>query len=178
MTGVAADADPRSAVLLTATQDVAERVASFLAVNGIACRTRPNAGSTPAWDVLVRPEDLPAAPSAAEPPVAGERRPLEPKLNVPLDGDPGLDPSGEATGEPAGAVASAVALCELPWNEAWKLARRLTSAGIPAAVMEAEKPDRDRPMQARIVPVGVRPEDVERAQIFLGTSVSRTDGDG
>jgi len=34
--------------------------------------------------------------------------------------------------------------------------------------MAAEEPDRDRPMAARIVPVGVRPEDVERARSVAG----------
>jgi hypothetical protein len=110
----------------------------------------------PVWDVLVRPEDLPGAADDAI------GAPDAPRLNVPpsaADARPAA-PAPEST--------SPTVVCELPWDEAWALIERLNAAGIPAAVMAAEAPDRDRPMQARIVPVGVRPEDVERAAAFIG----------
>lgn len=109
----------------------------------------------PVWDVLVRPEDLPAS--------ADPGGPRTPRLNVPvagmepISGDPGLPEAAAAPGSPA-------VLCELPWEQAWALTQRLNESGIPAAVMAPEEPDRDRPMAARIVPVGVRPEDLERAR--------------
>lgn len=106
----------------------------------------------PVWDVLVRPEDLPATPDAARPP-SGAR-----PLNVPVPADPTA--SAPAPGSP-------VVLCERPWQEAWALSERLNAAGIPAAVLTPEDSDRDRPMQSRIVPVGVRPEDLERATAFI-----------
>ena len=115
----------------------------------------------PVWDVLVRPEDLPAD---AEP-----GRTPTPRLNAPVaagvtaersDGEPG--PS-----ETAAAVGAPMVLCELPWDQAWALTQRLNEAGIPAAVMAPEEPNRDQPMAARMVPVGVRNEDLDRAQTFL-----------
>lgn len=117
----------------------------------------------PVWDVLVRPEDLPGGEEEAAPgparlnvPVPG---PVEPNLTVDGGGEP---PGAEA--EPGGPVV----LCELPWSQAWALTERLIAAGIPAAVMAPEESDRDRPMSTRIVPVGVRPEDLDRARSFAG----------
>jgi hypothetical protein len=107
----------------------------------------------PVWDVLVRPEDLPEAPGDARP-AAGAR-----PLNVPAS-------VSAATAQPA-TGGSPVVLCERPWQEAWALIELLNAAGIPAAVLTPEDSDRDRPMQARIVPVGVRPEDLERATAFI-----------
>jgi hypothetical protein len=116
----------------------------------------------PVWDVLVRPDDLPAGiDTAAAPPAPPAATPAgKPKLNVPIttEGPPEMPAPG-----------SPVVLCELPWEQAWALSRRLVEAGIPAAVMESEKPDREVPMQARVVPVGVRAEDVKRARSFVGT---------
>ena len=110
----------------------------------------------PVWDVLVRPEDLP------DPISEPTAEPDAPKLNVPSPGAvPDVDVPPEA---PPGAP---VVLTELPWDEAFALAERLTGAGIPAAVMAAETHDRDRHLAARVVPVGVRPADLERATAFL-----------
>jgi hypothetical protein len=206
-----ADADACTAVLLSVPQLVAERIASFLTANGIACRIRLNtemtperlaeeylkqspeaagvlempllgpllrgrlgkdlkaeievtgSGIPPVWDVLVRPEDLPeregdptSRPARLNVPVTGLVEAPQPVFAGEEPPDAGSDPGGP------------VVLCELPWVEAWALTERLIAAGIPAAVMAAEEPDRDRPMAARIVPVGVRPEDVERARSVAG----------
>jgi hypothetical protein len=162
------DPETCTAVLLSVPKPVAERIESFLTMNGIACRIRLNAemqggaidasGIQPVWDVLVRPEDLPGEEAAPARPA---------RLNVPVSGalvaeEPAeMGPPGteESPGGP-------VILCELPWNDAWALTQRLNAAGIPAAGLAPEEPDRDRPMAARIVPVGVRPEDLERARSF------------
>jgi hypothetical protein len=109
----------------------------------------------PVWDILVRPEDLPEREHDAE----GVHQ--EPRLNVPPDTDTDAAEPGPA---PAG---SPVAVTELPWDQAWALTERLNAAGIPAAVLATEEQDRDRPMGARDVPVGVRPQDLERARAFL-----------
>lgn len=111
----------------------------------------------PVWDVFVRPQDLP--PRGSEP-TAG---PDAPRLNVPSP-----DAVDRPDAAPEGASPDApVMLTELPWDEAFALAERLNAAGIPAAVMAAETADRDRHMGARIVPVGVRPADLDRATAFL-----------
>jgi hypothetical protein len=210
--GEATDDAACTAVLLSVPQQVAERIESFLTVNGIACRIRLNTEMTPerlaeeylgqspeatgvldlrllgpllrgrlaedqkaeikvvgseippVWDVLVRPEDLPTTSDRVGP----ERR--TPELNVPVASPTASrDGPGSVGGVPPDATASGgpMILCELPGNEAGTLTDRLNDAGIPAAVMAAEEPDRDRPMQARVVPVGVRSEEVERARAYL-----------
>lgn len=119
----------------------------------------------PVWDVLVRPEDLP------EPEQKAESTPREPRLNVPPDTDlEAPEPAPTHAGSP-------VAVTELPWHQAWAFAERLNAAGIPAAVMAAEEPVRDEPMEARVVPVGVRPEDEERARAFLGFDPAADDSE-
>jgi hypothetical protein len=105
----------------------------------------------PVWDVLVRPEDMPDDLRADV---------------VPSD-TPTPAPQGSSGGEPPQAALELVVLCELPWEEAWRLTERLIGDGIPAAVMASERTDRDRPMGARIVPVGVRPDDLDRARASL-----------
>lgn len=111
----------------------------------------------PVWDVLVRPEDLPD-PGSEVSAAAGT-----PRLNV-TSPDPGSGPDVP----PEGASPDApVVLTELPWDEAFALAEQLTGEGIPAAVMTAETHDRDRHIATRVVPVGVRPADLERATTFL-----------
>jgi hypothetical protein len=143
------------------------------------------------YDVLVRPEDLPAglvpaAPATDE--VAGPEPPAEREpAAAPATGG-GSDPwarPGEAA--PASAedpvaqgatpevpavvaasgAAAPVVLCQLPWDQAWALVARLADAGIAAAVMEAESAARDVPMADRMVPVGVEPENLERARGLL-----------
>lgn len=109
----------------------------------------------PVWDVLVRPEDLPDE-------LGGEVVPTDtPTRDVPA-------PQGSSGGEAPQAALELAVLCELPWEEAWRLTERLIGDGIPAAVMASERTDRDRPMGARIVPVGVRPDDLARARASLG----------
>jgi hypothetical protein len=140
--------DAFSEVLLEASRETAERLERFLGAHGIGCRIRPRGGSD-GWEVLVRPDR-----SAKEP---GEEPEPEPE-------PPPAAPAGSA--DPAGPIEPAV-LCELPWEQAWRLTQRLIAAGIPAAVMAGEGEDRDKPMQARTVPVGVRPSDLERARSFV-----------
>jgi hypothetical protein len=156
------DLDACTAVLLSVPQQVAERIESFLTANGIACRIRQDTELTPeVWEVLVRPEDLPGS---------AERGGPTPKLNVPMPGPVTVEEPVDAEPdrpEAAPAVGSPAVLCELPWDQAWALTQRLNEAGIPAAVMAPDESDRDRPMGARMVPVGVRPDDVQRAQAFL-----------
>jgi hypothetical protein len=67
-----------------------------------------------------------------------------------------------------GVAGELVVLCHLPWNEAWALAGRLTDAGIPAAaVPDPADEDRETALDQRIVPVAVRPEDLEAARTAL-----------
>lgn len=108
----------------------------------------------PVWDILVRPEDLPPEDLSEEP------------GGIPTTPDAGTAAPGPS-GEDAGAMEPPIVLCELPWDEAWRLTERLIASGIPAAVMATEEPDRERPMSARAVPVGVRSQDLERARAFL-----------
>jgi hypothetical protein len=109
----------------------------------------------PVWDVLVRPEDLPDAGERAAAGGAATAPVVEPEIGA-----------TSVAGVPPGAEGPVV-LCELAWEDAWRLTERLSAAGIPAAVMAGEGGDRDRPMDVRTVPVGVRPEDLERARTFL-----------
>jgi hypothetical protein len=133
-----------SDVLLAAPRDVAERLEGFLRSHGIPCRIRPKDGSDD-WEVLVGPE----RPEE-------EREPAPPPDTVAAD-----------TSDVVAGPTEPVVLCELPWEQAWKLTERLIAAGIPAAVMAGEGGDRDKPMQSRTVPVGVRPPDLERARSFV-----------
>lgn len=112
----------------------------------------------PVWDVLVRPEDLPDPVSepTAEPDVQ--------RLNAP---SPDTVARPDTAPERASPDAPVV-LTELPWADAFALTERLSAHGIPAAVMAAETTDREVQMGARIVPVGVRPVDLDRARAFLG----------
>ncbi|HYY08522.1 MAG TPA: hypothetical protein VFA25_07955 [Actinomycetota bacterium] len=144
--------DAFSEVLLEAPRETAERLERFLGAHGIGCRIRPKGGSD-GWEVLVRPERSPNEPEEEPQP---EPRPAAPA-------DP-ADPAG--SDDPAGPMEPAV-LCELPWEQAWRLTQRLIAAGIPAAVMAGEGEDREKPMHARTVPVGVRPSDLERARSFV-----------
>lgn len=111
----------------------------------------------PVWDVLVRPEDLP------DPLSEPTAQPDAPRLNV---------PSPDAVARPDAALQGAspdapVLIAELPWDEAFALTERLNAAGIPAAVMAAGTADREVQMGARVVPVGVRPGDLDRARGYL-----------
>jgi hypothetical protein len=111
----------------------------------------------PVWDVLVRPEDMP--PGWSGPAAESDAR----RLNVPSP-----DTVARPDAVPEGASPDApMVLTELPWDEAFALAERLTAAGIPAAVMAAETADREVQMGARVVPVGVRPVDLDRARAYV-----------
>ena len=138
--------DAFSEVLLEAPREIAERLERFLGAHGIGCRIRPKGGSD-GWEVLVRRERFAEGPVEETQP---DTRPAAPA---------GSDDSAGPM-HPAG-------LCELPWEQAWRLTQRLIAAGIPAAVMAGEGEDRDKPMQSRTVPVGVRPSDLERARPFV-----------
>jgi hypothetical protein len=109
----------------------------------------------PMWDVLVRPEDQHDAGDHVA--AGGETTPAMAEPETGATSVAGATPAGHGP----------VVLCELAWDDAWRLIERLSAAGIPAAVMEGEGGDRDRPMNVRTVPVGVRPEDLERAGAFI-----------
>jgi hypothetical protein len=130
-------------VLLGAPREVAERVRSFLHAHSIPSLVRETS-SEGTWQVLVRPVD---PTPTSEGTSVGEEVPASPTTAAD-DGEP-------------------MVLCELTWTDAWRLTERLIAAGIPAAVMAGEGGDRDKPMSARTVPVGVRPEDLDRARAFL-----------
>jgi hypothetical protein len=105
-------------------------------------------------DVLVRPQDIDAAKEMAK-----QVLPEEPSA-----------PGGEQAAVPAASDAlELAAVTHLPWEDAWRLAQRLTAAGVPASVM-ADDPGQGRsiPLSRRVVPVGVRPGDLERARALLG----------
>lgn len=117
-----------------------------------------------AYDVLVRPEDLPADTSpgtaAAEDPWArpGDR----PDAPAPAGVDgatltPGIAGGGDAP----------VPVTELLWDAAWELVASLAAAGIPAAVLEPDPSTANLPVTRRRVPVAVRPADVERARDLI-----------
>ena len=124
------------------------------------------------YDVLVRPEDLPPELAGA---TAGQPSGTATDPNDPWDrpgtasdmfSAAGTEPDAPAE-TPAAPTGSPVALCELPWDAAWKLVSDLAAAGIPAAVLEPENPAGGTPMGRRIVPVGVRPADLERAKAMI-----------
>ena len=121
-------------------------------------------GAVKAYDVLVRPQDLPPAlaGSPAGEPTAGTSQ--DDPWGRPATVSAVAGTSVDAGAQRSDSVAGAVAVCELPWEAAWKLVADLAAAGIPAAVMEPEAPAGGTPMERRIVPVGVRPDDLERAR--------------
>lgn len=120
------------------------------------------------YDVLVRPEDLPAGASA-EP--AGAEDEDEDPWARPGDRPAGPAPSGVdgATETPgiAGGGGAPVPVTDLLWDAAWELVASLAAAGIPAAVLEPDPSTANLPMARRRVPVAVRPADVERARDLI-----------
>jgi hypothetical protein len=157
------DLEGCTAVLVTVPEEVALRLQAFLLHGGFACRIRrttltpelagagassqevarasdPGVGLAEGYDVLVRPEDLPVEEEVV------------PEVIAPSD---------------ANATEPPVELCQLPWDQAWALVERLGEAGIAAAVLAPETVARDVPMADRIVPVGVRAEDLARARGFV-----------
>lgn len=99
------------------------------------------------YDVLVRQEDL--APAAG------------------ADAGPGEEP--EMLEMVEGVAGELVVLCRLPWQEAWALAGRLTDDGIPAVAVPDAAEDREMTLERRIIPVAVRPEDLETARAAIAS---------
>lgn len=177
-----------TAVLFTVPREIASRLEGFLQANGIACRTQRNdmtpeqiaaqmlrqtqpgaarvldtpfvgrmmraklrkdvnaevefAGSTmPAmFDVLVRPEDLPTPLTAAE--------------VAPTNGPTALDGPN-------------IVLCERPWDRAWEIVGLLGEHGIQAAILPNEESTPAPSIDSGMFRVGVRPQDLEQAQILI-----------
>jgi hypothetical protein len=116
-------------------------------------------GMLSAYDVLVRPDDLPSELARVD---AGPR--ADAGGTVATAGAPAAAaPSGAAT-TPAGTL---VTVGELTWNAAWELVASLEVAGIPAAVLEPSATTAHLPMERRTVPVAVRPEDADRARALI-----------
>jgi hypothetical protein len=90
-----------------------------------------SAGTAPAYDVLVRPETLPAAWSTVEETPSPSPGPAE----QPADpwARPGQAPPTTAPASSPGMTA----ITALPWDAAWALAGRLQAADIPATVLPA-----------------------------------------
>jgi hypothetical protein len=182
------------AVLVSVPFEIAKRLESFLQAHGIACEVRkpgpepegpspkgskkPEPGAEPydtgmrhaarnllkvkstppplpdltlerdprpVYDVLVREEDL--ARSA----VAGEA----------------VEGTTEMLEMIEGVAGELVVVAHLPWQDAWALAGRLTEGGIPAVAVPEAGEDRETTLERRIIPVAVRPEDLEAARVAL-----------
>jgi hypothetical protein len=125
-------------------------------------------------DLLVRPEDVPdgllGSGAAGTVPQAGDgsdpwARGAEPAVTGASGGSERAAPAAHGPAPVDGPAP--VELCRLPWDQAWALVGRLAEAGIAAAVLEAEEASRDVPIADRLAPVGVRPEDLERARSLL-----------
>lgn len=115
-----------------------------------------------AYDVLVRPEDLPADTSSDP---AGTDDPWARPGDRPVHPAPGgVD---TASGSRAGGGDAPVPVTELLWDQAWELVATLAAAGIPAAVLEPDPSTANLPMTRRRVPVAVRPADLERARDLI-----------
>jgi len=115
--------------------------------------TVTGASSMPAmFDVLVRPEDLPTATTAGQAADPWAR-----------EGD--APPSAAAV---VGAVpptdAPDTVLCERPWDRAWEVVALLGEQGIQAAIMPNEESTTAPSIDSGMFRVGVRAQDLERAQ--------------
>lgn len=110
-------------------------------------------GMRSAYDVLVRPEDVPSELASAG--AAGPATHVERAAS-------GATPSSVAT-----AAGDAVRVAELPWNAAWELVASLEAAGIRAAVLEPNPSTAHLPMERRMVPVAVRSQDADRARALI-----------
>lgn len=96
------------------------------------------------YDVLVRPEDLPASQQvpSAEPGVAAVA----------------------AASPPSGPTS---VLCERPWDRAWELVSRLGDEGIQAAILPNDESTTAPSIHEGMFRIGVRAEDLERAQAMI-----------
>jgi hypothetical protein len=183
-----------TAALLTVPREVASKLEGFLRANGIACRIRKNemtpeqvaeamlrqtqpgaagvldtpfvgrmmrarmrkdlkaevtvSGMPAMFDVLVRPEDLPTATSAGKAEDAWAR---EPEVSAaPVATSPNDAPN--------------TVLCERPWDRAWEIVSRLGEQGIQASILPNEEGTTAPSIDSGIFRVGVRAQDLERAQ--------------
>ncbi len=182
---------PGMAILVSVPFEIAKRIESFLRAHGIASDVQKADGDpTEAPAKTVKPKLSP------EPYDSGMRnaaknllriRSTPPKLpDLAIDRDPRPSyhvlvleedlasvaedtPTGgtEALEMVEGVAGELVVLCHLPWQEAWALAARLTDDGIPAVAVPDADEDRETALDRRVVPVAVRPEDLEAARAAL-----------
>ncbi len=120
------------------------------------------AGLAPAYDVLVRPQDLPTelarAIEQADSGVAGQA--ADPWAR------PGEEPAPTTVGDVAGGTAAVTAL---PWDAAWELAARLQEANMPATVLPAgDAPRGSGTIGEDMFQVVVQASDLERATALAG----------
>ncbi|MGZ8566806.1 MAG: hypothetical protein ACXWXS_07120 [Actinomycetota bacterium] len=182
---------PGMAILVSVPFEIAKRIESFLRAHGIACEVQKvEVGPVEAPAKVTKPK------LSAEPYDSGMRHaaknllkirstpPNLPDLIVDRDPRPLYDvlvlegdlastaddtaSTGTETLEIVEGVAGElVVLCHLPWQEAWALAARLTDEGIPAVAVPDAEGDRETALDRRVVPVAVRPEDLEAARAAL-----------
>ncbi len=180
------------AILVSVPFEIAKRIESFLQTHGIACEVQKvDVGPAEAPPKGAKPK------LSAEPYDSGMRhaaknllkiRSTPPKLpDLVADRDPRplydvlvREEDLASTADHAAAAGSAetleivegvagelVVLCHLPWQEAWALAARLTDEGIPAVAVPDADEDRETALDRRVVPVAVRPEDLDAARAAL-----------
>jgi hypothetical protein len=119
----------------------------------------------PAYDVLVRPETLPAKVAPEETPSTRD----EPKQST----DPWARPGEVSTAAaPANVGAGMSAITALPWDAAWSLAGRLQDADIPATVLPvADGPGASGSIGEAMFQVVVQSADAARAQELASGAV-------
>ena len=183
---------PGMAILVSVPFEIAKRIESFLVGHGIACeiqRVDTPAKQDPATATKPRlshePYDSGMRHAAKNLLRFRSTPPTLPDLTFGQDPRPVYDvlvreedlavagAEGEETGDEMlemvqGVAGELVVVSRLPWQEAWALAARLTEEGIPAAAVPEGDDDRETALDKRIVPVAVRPEDLEAARAALG----------
>jgi hypothetical protein len=184
---------PGMAVLVSVPFEIAKRLESFLLAHGVVCELRKREPDQPAG-----PTTPGRKPSTPEPYDSGMRqaarnllkvRSTPPKLpDLAMEKDPrplyevlvreedlalaGTDTEGavpEQLEMIEGVAGEMVVLCRLPWHEAWALAGRLTEGGVPAVAVPDTGEDREVALEQRVIPVAVRPEDLEAARAAIAT---------
>jgi hypothetical protein len=182
---------PGMAILVSVPFEIAKRIESFLRAHGIVCDVQKADG-----DPTEAPAKTAKPKLSAEPYDSGMRhaaknllkiRSTPPKLpDLVIDRDPRpsyhvlvLEEDLASVADDAatggaetleiveGVAGELVVLCHLPWQEAWALAARLTDEGIPAVAVPDADEDRETALDRRVVPVAVRPEDLEAARAAL-----------
>jgi hypothetical protein len=135
------------------------------------------AGLVPAYDVLVRPQDLPselagAGRAAAEPggPEPGRAEPGRAEQPADPWARPGEVPTAATLASPAGGLGSGMAaVTALPWDAAWDLANRLQAAEMPATVLPAgDAPRGSGSIGEAMFHVVVQAGNVDRAKELAG----------